>query len=200
VIHASAEQLTPACEDKQGHVERLRTATAELITLGEQAQQIERELRGTSENPVPATLETVFSDLRTQLRTDYPEADINVADVADTGEIIVPALARTIVEALVEFTLHHNDQSTPTVELAVDIGTRVTLTVSDDGPGITDGDRALIEEGEESELLHGSGLDLARVHILVTELGGQISISDRQPRGTSIHVELPRLADGSMQL
>jgi PAS domain S-box-containing protein len=199
VIHASAEQLA-GDQETQEDVERLRTATAELITLGEQAQQIERELRGATEDPTPATLESLLSDLETQLRTDYPAVDITIPADGDTADAFVPALARTILEAIVEYTIEHNDRSNPTVELDVDVGTRVTVTVSEDGPGLTEGDRTLIEEGEESELLHGSGLALARVHILVTELGGQISITDREPRGTSIRVELPRLSENSMRL
>lgn len=200
VIHASAEGIAAGTENEGSHVERLRTATADLITLGEQAQQIERELRGATGDVSPTPLDSLLSDLGAQLGTDYPEAEITVPKNHDAVEVFVPALARTILDALVEYAIDHTDRSNPTIELDVDVGTRVTLAVSDDGPGITDGDRALIEEGEESELLHGSGLDLARVHILVTELGGQITITDREPHGTSIHVELPRLDDGSMRL
>lgn len=74
----------------------------------------------------------------------------------------------------------------------------VQLTVADQGDGIPSGDRERVwrpfvrlESAVESSRT-GSGLGLAVVHQLVTASGGAVAIESNQPRGSRVHLTLPR--------
>ncbi|MGM0399219.1 MAG: ATP-binding protein, partial [Halobacteriota archaeon] len=69
--------------------------------------------------------------------------------------------------------------------------------VEDDGPGIPDHEKAVLREGEETPLAHGSGLGLWLVYWIVTMNGGRLEISDNEPRGTVVEIDLPRFSDAS---
>jgi len=70
------------------------------------------------------------------------------------------------------------------------------FSVRDDGPGLSEFDRDVLESGEAIEpLSHGSGLGLWLVYWAVERSGGDISVADREPRGTEIAVRLPLATD-----
>jgi len=97
-----------------------------------------------------------------------------------------------IVEELVENAIiHHDDPS------AIDLGVLIdrasddlTLTVEDDGPGLTDQELVVVEDGDEAPLKHGSGLGLWKVNWLAISCGGSIS-ANTDETGTTIRVQLP---------
>jgi two-component system nitrogen regulation sensor histidine kinase NtrY len=66
-----------------------------------------------------------------------------------------------------------------------------TLTVSDDGCGITEEDKPRLFEPYFSTKKSGTGLGLAIVSTIVSDHNGYIRIRDNDPRGTRFIVELP---------
>ena len=71
--------------------------------------------------------------------------------------------------------------------LAVDeTAGRVDVTVSDNGPGIPETERAVFRAGSETDLRHGSGLGLWLAYWAVTSVGGDLSFADRDPRGSRV--------------
>jgi two-component system nitrogen regulation sensor histidine kinase NtrY len=66
-----------------------------------------------------------------------------------------------------------------------------TLTVSDDGCGITEEDKPRLFEPYFSTKKSGTGLGLAIVSTIVSDHNGYIRIRDNEPRGTRFIVELP---------
>jgi signal transduction histidine kinase len=66
----------------------------------------------------------------------------------------------------------------------------VTVTVRDRGPGVPEHELAVIREGDESALEHGSGLGLWLVQWGVTALGGDLDFETSD--GTTASVTLPR--------
>jgi PAS domain S-box-containing protein len=88
-------------------------------------------------------------------------------------------------------TEHGGEQ--PTVRLDAEARyERVALIVSDDGPGIPDHERDVLESGGESDLHHGSGLGLWVMQWVVTSLGGDVTITDGEDGGTTVTFTLPR--------
>jgi signal transduction histidine kinase len=67
----------------------------------------------------------------------------------------------------------------------------VRLTVADNGPGLSEADRAKIFMPYYSTKKRGSGLGLAIVRRIVVEHGGSIEAADNVPRGTRMTIELP---------
>ncbi|OVE80429.1 hypothetical protein BVY02_00155 [bacterium J17] len=67
----------------------------------------------------------------------------------------------------------------------------VSVSISDDGEGITDKDKHKIFEPYFSKQKNGTGLGLAIVSTIVTDHGGFIRVKDNTPRGATFLVELP---------
>ena len=102
----------------------------------------------------------------------------------------------TAVKELLVNAIQHNDADTPEVTLDLDVDRNgppleATIAISDNGPGIPENERKVLEEGEESPLLHGSGLGLWLVNWIVTELGGTVRIAENDPRGTVVTILVP---------
>jgi signal transduction histidine kinase len=81
-------------------------------------------------------------------------------------------------------------------------GDRVTLTISDDGPGIpADQIDRVFDAFHSTKGQGGTGLGLAAARKVVHELGGQIEVHSTPGEGTTFHVHLPvstvRLADSA---
>jgi len=86
-----------------------------------------------------------------------------------------------VVDNLVENAAEHNDADDPRVAVAVDPREdAVRLEVRDNGPGVPD-DVLADADG---------GLDL--VATLVDHYGGELHVSENEPRGTVFAVDLPR--------
>ena len=104
------------------------------------------------------------------------------------------------LEELVRNALEHGDRNTPTVGIQVAVGEQVTVTVTDDGPGMAEMDRDVLETGAAvDDLYHGSGLGLWLVYWSVRRSDGVVTVSDSEPRGTSVEITLPRHASKSAE-
>jgi two-component system sensor histidine kinase PilS (NtrC family) len=72
----------------------------------------------------------------------------------------------------------------------------VEMVVEDEGCGILPADLDHIFEPFHSTFERGTGLGLATVHRIVTELGGTIQVHSTVGRGTTMRVRLPGLVAG----
>lgn len=133
------------------------------------------------------------------LAEQHPHADVEFSCRA--GDAIVRTRLDLITEELVENGILHADHPDPTITVQVDVNGSETQTVrlriADDGPGIPAPERAVILEGEETSLFHGSGVGLWVVNWLITLAGGQIDIDEREPRGTVITIRLPLIDESN---
>ncbi|WP_251341778.1 PAS domain S-box protein [Haloplanus halophilus] len=168
--------------------ERIERTADGLVGLSEQARELERNARREREPTRidPAALfETTVEDL---------PADAAVETRVDTDRDLCagPELERALAE-LAGNGIGHNPAAEPWLELAAtDDGEWVTVTVTDDGPGIDDMETAVIAEGQETELVHGSGLGLWLVNWIVTRYGGSFQIEARgDAEGSVATIRLP---------
>ena len=122
----------------------------------------------------------------------YPAARVSVDGPAEAVAFATSELERA-VEELVTNAIVHNDREEPTVEIGVesrDGGVRIH--VRDNGPGIAEMDRAVLEEGAATEALyHGSGLGLWLVYWVVSRSGGDVEVDSVEPRGTHVTLCVP---------
>ena len=101
------------------------------------------------------------------------------------------------VANLVDNALKYNSSPDPIVEITCSVGKNVTITVSDNGPGIPDADKKKvfdqfyrIPSGNVHDV-KGYGLGLSYVKKVVEAHNGSITIEDNQPRGASFILTLP---------
>jgi signal transduction histidine kinase len=98
-----------------------------------------------------------------------------------------------VIAELLDNAIEHASEGDPRVRLAVRTSDSDALrvVVADRGEGIPEMERAVITEGDEHPLKHGSGLGLWIVKWLVTALGASIDIEDNDPRGTVVSIVFP---------
>ncbi len=142
-----------------------------LGRLSEETRRVQQLMGQSVTDRTPAELRPLLEDV--------------VADVK---------LCRYAVRHLVENALEHNDVPSPRVEVR---GERhesgVRVVVADDGPGIPDAERAVIEAGEEGPLEHASSLGLWGANWAVQATGGSLSFEDSDLGGTAVVVTLPEV-------
>jgi len=81
-----------------------------------------------------------------------------------------------------------------TIEIALsrdEVKQVVYMAVRDDGPGVADEDKLRLFEPYFSTKKSGTGLGLAIANTVVADHGGQIRVTDNDPRGAVFTVELP---------
>jgi PAS domain S-box-containing protein len=179
-----------APDDPAALGERIERTADRLVNLSEQARKLERNARrerDPSRLDPTALFETVVADL--------PEgATVETRIDTELGICAGPELEQALAE-LAGNAIRHNPTAEPWVELAVTAeDDRVTITVTDDGPGIDDMETTVIAAGKETELVHGSGLGLWLVNWIVTRYGGSFQIAARTgAEGSVATIRLPGL-------
>jgi PAS domain S-box-containing protein len=172
--------------------ERIEGTATRLLGTSEQARKLERYARRERDprRLDPAVLfDTVTNDVA-------EGATVDAAVRTERGICAGPELEKALTE-LVENAVEHDPSPETRVELeATDDGEWVELVVRDDGRGIDDMEAAAIDAGEETDLVHCSGLGLWLVNWIVTRYGGSFEIRapDGEP-GTVASIRLPAIDD-----
>ncbi|WP_193767676.1 histidine kinase N-terminal 7TM domain-containing protein [Halorientalis pallida] len=187
-----AELLDPAREKTQG-----------LVSLSEKARSFERVVEDDTESLV--AVQDVVGEVVTELREEFSDATVEIAGTDAALLRINPALLRVVVRNLVENALEHGrigedaaasdggEDTAPDPDVTVSVTTdddAVTVTVSDRGPGVPDHELAVIEDGDETDLEHGSGLGLWLITWSVDAAGGDVTF-DVTETGTTATVRFP---------
>jgi len=192
-IRAYAETLTDGEEmDADRARERIEETALEVAAIGDTVASAEQLLKqdGVAGQPVDVG-ELAHRVVSTQL-DERPGAmgELSGAAVQIRTD---PRILETVLEELVENALKHADGE-PAVEVEVDESDDgVTISVRDNGPGIPEHERAVLLEGEETPLNHGSGLGLWLVYWGVKRLGGNLSFGVASPSGSVVTVTVPSL-------
>lgn len=133
--------------------------------------------------------------LTAEYDSQYPDALITTTTPTEDVNVRCDGRIKVALEEAIENAIIHNDRESP--EVAVDVfypddsGSRVTVQVADNGPGIPEQDQEAIEIGEETALTHASGIGLWITYWLVKAFGGDLNVSDNEPRGSIVKMTLP---------
>jgi len=159
-IRGNADLLAEtATGEETARVDRITEASDELIALSEKARTIEGLVDRTDETAT-YDLRVVAERVVDSVRDRHPDATYTV-DGAETCTVTTGRGVESAVECLVENAVEHNDDPDPTVDVRVGCAADGSaVTVSDDGPGISEHERAVIRRREETPLAHSSGIGL----------------------------------------
>ncbi|WP_267161023.1 PAS domain S-box protein [Halovenus salina] len=172
---------------REDAVEKILAATAELSDLSTHA--VQSRTLSSAAGSARTDLSTLLANLR-ETDAAVSEATVEVPTVeaqAVVSKQAVDALSRLLTR-IVEYI------ETPTIDLAVEIRDRyVQLDIHGETALLAGGDAELIRNGTETDLRHGSDLDVARTYLAVTGVGGDIIPLDSASGPRSLRVEIPRL-------
>jgi signal transduction histidine kinase len=138
------------------------------------------DLRQVAEEVIGSMAHLVLATGRTIALTGAEQPDVitgNAAAIADA------------LRNLIENALAH---TAPGTEVIVDVGQEGTLSVLDNGPGITADDRPHVFDRfwrGRGVRTHGAGLGLAIVMEIAKAHGASVAVSDRSPHGTRFDLQ-----------
>jgi len=142
----------------------------------------------------PVDVARAVEAVAAEIADAFPEASVTVSTPDGTVHASATTWIDRAIDELVRNAIVHHDRESPTVEITVTAAEdTVTVTITDDGPGLTGMNRDVLETGEAVDALyHGSGLGLWLVYWVVQQSGGDAAVRDATPRGTVVTVTLPR--------
>ncbi|MFT4946645.1 MAG: signal transduction histidine kinase, partial [Natronomonas sp.] len=192
VIQGYAE-LVPEAESR----DRRETAAAKIIETsqdlvdhGKKARQLETIMKNAAEGPVGIDLVPRVETLIESYDADYPEFTVHT-DLPDSATVLAVSGIEFGIESLIENAFEHNDSDDPEVWITVDLGEDVLIEIRDNGSGIPEHERSVLDASEETSLEHGSGIGLWLAHWAVRKSGGELEFDADSPGGVA-RVRLPR--------
>lgn len=161
-------------------------ATDDLLATAGAARRVQSLLEDPNWQSVD--LQTVAEDAVGRAREEYPDATVRVESGTDaTATEVIEGFDRAVWE-LVENACEHAGAE-PTVVVSVErVGQFLRLRVIDDGPGLPDNERMVLNRAVETSLEHGSGLGLWLTKWLVDASGGAVTFAVDD--GTTARVDL----------
>lgn len=189
VIMGQADWLARNCDDAATEkAETIQETATRLTALGEKARTIESTLQQDVSHRVSVDIVSVIERRCAAFRAEYPAASITV-DAPDSQPVIAGETVDSVVDNLVENAIEHAETA-PEVTVSVTAGDGwVTVRVADNGPGIPETEREVLDSDEETQLLHGTGMGLWVVSWLVDSYGGELSF-ETSPDGSTVAVRL----------
>ncbi|MDY7083412.1 MAG: PAS domain-containing sensor histidine kinase, partial [Halobacteria archaeon] len=175
----------------------IKDAASDIVELSEKTRRIQESLSGKREETkmemdVVDKLETMVE----MVRDEYPDIDISF-DAPGSAMVSANKHLGFALENLIHNPVEHNESS----DLEIDIRAEedehpgyVELKILDNGTGIPRSEIDVLENEEETELSHSSGMGLWLVKWIVEESDGYIEFSND---GNGVTVRLPRVQDGS---
>jgi PAS domain-containing protein len=187
IIDGYAELLA----DGGGEAEKVRESAMRIADTGEKARRITEMFDREAEPAEPVPLACLLEKRVKALREAYPGADVACGALPEG--VRVAGVVEHVVWNVLENAVEHNDAAEPEVRVTAEAdGDTVFVSVADNGPGIGDNERAVLERGSERPLEHGSGLGLWLVTWGADIAGGEVTFSDNTPRGSIVTLRLPR--------
>jgi signal transduction histidine kinase len=175
-------------------VEIVKDRAKRIEQLGEKGRDVIDLFETDPGEFAPVPVDGLLAEAAGTIREAFPAVQITTSDVET--DACVPEVLRPVYRNLLENAAEHNTSDDPKVWVAAEsTGGRVRVDVTDNGPGITDYERQVLERGTETPLKHGSGLGLWLVKWGADMAGGDVSFSERDPTGSTVTVTVPIEAD-----
>lgn len=175
---------------------QIRETTNELVELGDRLRQTEHALDHGSETEDPIHLTEVLRKCVEHSQDEHPNADIQT-ELQENIRVCANDQINSAFNNVIQNAIEHNESDTPLVSITVstDDPHFVTVEISDDGPGLPDRERKVLERGTETQTEHSLGLGLSLVNWIVVDSGGKVTVYDNNHGGSVIVIDLPKPDD-----
>ncbi|GAA0308560.1 sensor histidine kinase [Halarchaeum salinum] len=179
--------------------DRLRTVAATADDLIETSERlcVVNDLDISTDTTVDVA--SLVRQERERLRETNPTVTVDTS-LPDHAVVRGDDVIRRAIRAAVECLLEQGSTATGrhvsiTVEQA-DADDEVVVAITDDGPGIPENDLEPVRCGEETDLVHASGVRIWLLEWLCKVYGGRVVFADEQPGGTVVSLRLPAASAG----
>lgn len=195
--HASNLGKSLAGMDAAADARKIEETAAGLIEMSQKADQIQK-LSQRTEVSQRVDVVSIVEEVAETVQETAPTAGI-ATELPESAMALAPTQLDVAIRELCDNAIEHTTDRTPDVTIRVSSADTssdsVEITVLDNGPGIPDDERAVLEKGDETSLNHGSGLGLWMVNWIVASVGGEVDIMDNEPHGSVVTLTLPAITD-----
>jgi len=175
--------------DVETHGDECLRAIDELLELSQKARELDRVV-GESLDRQQTDMVALVDRVVDTLAPEYPDTSFTVEHEREVTAAVRPSFERAI-EEVVENAAKHGREA-PSVTITVEtVPNAVEVRIADDGPGLDESERKVLDSGVETPLIHGSGLGLWLVHWIVSSHDGSIE-TDSTVDGTTLTLSVPR--------
>ncbi len=180
-------------DDAEGWAAMIKEHANAINQLGEKAREIADMFEQEGEPAEATSLEELLSQAVRSVRSEHPEVTIDYEPPSE--DVDVAGVLASVFSNVIENAAEHNTNPNPRVDVRVDPeGDIARVSVADNGPGIHEYERAVLERGRETSLEHGSGLGLWLIKWGATIAGCEVTFSENDPTGSIVTVEVPVLS------
>jgi signal transduction histidine kinase len=196
VVVGSADRIAATTDDDDiaDDAARIHRRGESLLALANHARAIESSLGRRDEDVAVRRVDALVEEVATVLADEFPQATVT-SDVGAAADARVPSgdLLVVVLDELGRNGILHDDTDDPRVDFTASASAdTVTLTVSDDGPGLPPIERRVLTEPfVETPTQHSSGLGLWLVTWLIARVDGEIDVT--AAAGTRVRVTVPRV-------
>lgn len=193
VIRGAATTIEASSESEQAQqAETIISTSDSLLNLVDKERAVTEVLVDRSDRKEVA-LGELLDDVIERTRALNPTATIAV-DTADPPAVRATPEIGQAIEEVIDNAVRHADATEPSVDVSVETASNsVRVSVVDQGPKIPSMERdVLAGNAAIDQLHHGSGLGLWLVHLIVRQSDGTVTISENEPGGNVVTIELER--------
>lgn len=194
VIQAQAELISDGgVDDPAESASKIYEKSEELISISERAREAQRILASGTEGQGKADVEAVVTSVQEDMAEQYPTVELSTTVATDAAAAVDPTILETVLRNIVENACEYNDADSPIVGTTVEQtdGGMLRIITRDNGPGIPEIERRVVETGVEDPLDHGSGMGLWTAKWGVAQMAGSLTFAAATPRGTVVQLEVP---------
>ena len=170
---------------------RIEDTAAGLTELSEKAYELEVSISDTESVRLRNAVEDIRS-VAADLRREYPDLSVSV-NGPESVEVLSTSRLKLALRELGENAAKHSNAQSVRFRIELTDDGTVAIHVDDDGPGLPDSERRVLEDAGETPLEHGRGLGLWLVNWIVTGLGGNVSATVDD--GTTVTIRFSKEGD-----
>jgi len=172
----------------------IESAAADLMGLADTIREIEQVFSGPGSTEPVALTERV-EQLLNAAEGRFPEATFDLTRPPDDPCRVDAAGLVAAVEEAVDNAVEHNDSADPVVNVRIVARSEewIDVEIEDNGPGIPERELNVLSRGE-TKLNHADRLGLWFIYWVVSRVGGSLSVSASDPRGSVLTLSVPRHA------
>lgn len=189
VIRGYVEHLINQLDEPRINQGTLTETIDGVISMAEKAREFEGVIR-TEFQMQDVSIPALLQDVTTAVEAEYPETTVSLRIPENVTLYAMPTL-ETALHELLENAAKHAGNS-PVCLVSVDATPeRIVISISDDGPGLSNQEQRVLRDEDETQLVHGSGLGLWMVQWIVTSHDGTIDTTVTET-GTTVVLSIPR--------
>lgn len=187
IISGNAELLADGtATDEDQRLQHIQEQSNRLIALSRKSIALRDFLDTDTHHLAEQELAETIEGRVENARETYPAATITV-DSPPRAPVCAHQYIGDAVEELIENAIIHNEAPNPAVNITVQTDTEeVTVSVSDNGPGIPRVEPIVLERKTETMTQHSQGLGLWLVYLTVHYSDGTLTVTNPDGGGANV--------------